>query len=256
MITSSPGEDSGSRGPRAPWGGWPRRHRLASLAAVAAVGLCPLAAAQEAPAAPVAAIGVVPAPRARVPTAIAGSADTDSAGPAAAAPGPARRGTAEAGAEAEAGAPAAGVAEATRPPDADAATGERIDGLASFYARRFHGRRTASGEVYDPKAMTMAHRSLPFGTWVSVTNLGNGRSVRVRVNDRGPWTGSRLADLSMAAARQLGMLAQGVARVRLERLPDPPRALSVGTTAQWPRAARRGGRARPEEPVRGAHSCR
>ena len=103
-------------------------------------------------------------------------------------------------------------------------TGESTDGLASFYARRFNDRRTTSGEVYDPKAMTMAHRSLPFGTWVSVTNLGNGRSVRVRVNDRGPWTGSRLADLSMAAARQLGFLAQGVARVRLERLPDPPGA--------------------------------
>ena len=222
MITSSPTEDSGSRASCARWGGWPRRHLFAGLAAAVSIGLPSLAAAQEAPSAPVAAIAVVPAPRAVAPaaTAGAGASGPDSSGPAPAAPEPVRR---RAG-EPEGDGLASGSADPSRPPDGAAPTGESTDGLASFYARRFNGRRTASGEVYDPKAMTMAHRSLPFGTWVSVTNLGNGRSVRVRVNDRGPWTGSRLADLSMAAARQLGFLAQGVARVRLERLPDPPGA--------------------------------
>jgi rare lipoprotein A len=112
----------------------------------------------------------------------------------------------------------------SRPLDGESPRSESAppEGVVSFYARRFAGRRTASGEVYDPQAMTMAHRSLPFGTWVRLTHLGNGQRVHVRVNDRGPWTGGRLADLSMAAARRLGMLGSGVARVRLEILGDPP----------------------------------
>lgn len=105
-------------------------------------------------------------------------------------------------------------------PEQAAAEG-RTEGLASFYARKFAGRRTASGELFNPKALTMAHRSWPFGTAVRVTHLRSGRSVVVRVNDRGPHVRQRVADLSPAAARALGMLHEGITRVRLEVLPSP-----------------------------------
>jgi rare lipoprotein A len=92
------------------------------------------------------------------------------------------------------------------------------EGLVSWYGAQFHDRPTASGELFDVNAMTMAHPSLPFGTRVRVTNLRNGRSVVVRVNDRGPFVGSRIADLSEAAASSLGMRSRGVARARIEIL--------------------------------------
>jgi rare lipoprotein A len=92
------------------------------------------------------------------------------------------------------------------------------DGLASYYGASFAGRRTASGERFDPNALTAAHRDLPFGTRIRVTNLDNGRAVIVRVNDRGPFADGRIVDVSWAAARELGMLRSGVARVRLELL--------------------------------------
>lgn len=88
-------------------------------------------------------------------------------------------------------------------------------GLASYYGHKFHGRRTASGEHYNERAMTAAHPSLPFGTMVSVFNLENRRTVQVRINDRGPFIKGRIIDLSYAAARQLGMLHDGVVRVRI-----------------------------------------
>jgi rare lipoprotein A len=88
-------------------------------------------------------------------------------------------------------------------------------GLASWYGEPHHGRRTASGEVYDMHAMTAAHRTLPFGTWLSVENLDNGRTTRVRVNDRGPFVDGRIIDLSRAAGVALGMVGPGVVRVRL-----------------------------------------
>jgi rare lipoprotein A len=88
-------------------------------------------------------------------------------------------------------------------------------GVASFYGGRFHGRLTASGVRFDSGAMTAAHRTLPFGTRVRVTHLGNGRSVDVRINDRGPYVGGRLIDLSRGAAGVLGMHGQGVARVKV-----------------------------------------
>jgi rare lipoprotein A (peptidoglycan hydrolase) len=88
-------------------------------------------------------------------------------------------------------------------------------GVASFYGGRFHGRPTASGVRFDSNAMTAAHRSLPFGTRVRVTHLGNGRSVEVRINDRGPYVGGRIIDLSRGAAGVLGMHGQGVARVNV-----------------------------------------
>ncbi|MFW3613243.1 septal ring lytic transglycosylase RlpA family protein [Billgrantia antri] len=91
--------------------------------------------------------------------------------------------------------------------------GER--GQASFYADRYHGRRTASGETHDRNALTAAHRSLPFGTRVRVTRLDNGRETVVRINDRGPFVRGRVIDLSRRAAEELDMLGQGVAEVRL-----------------------------------------
>jgi rare lipoprotein A len=94
------------------------------------------------------------------------------------------------------------------------------EGVVSWYGERFHNRPTASGELFDLEALTMAHPSLPFGTKVRVTNLRNGRSVVVRVNDRGPFVGARIADLSKAAAATLGMLSRGVARARIEVLGD------------------------------------
>jgi len=92
----------------------------------------------------------------------------------------------------------------------------KCDGIASFYAGRFLGRRTANGEVYTGKTLTAAHRVLPFGTYVRVTNLQNGLDVIVRVNDRGPFVAGRVIDLSPAAARKLHMTKQGIAPVRLE----------------------------------------
>jgi rare lipoprotein A len=92
------------------------------------------------------------------------------------------------------------------------------EGVVSWYGAQFHDRKTASGERFDSAAMTMAHPSLPFGTMVRVTNLRNGRSVVVRVNDRGPFVGKRIADLSQAAASEIGMMRKGVARARIEVL--------------------------------------
>ena len=89
-------------------------------------------------------------------------------------------------------------------------------GKASWYGPRFRGKRTASGERFNPKKLTAAHRRLPLGTRVRVTNLENGKTVRVRINDRGPYHGGRIIDLSRAAAQHLSM--DGVARVRLEVL--------------------------------------
>ncbi|MEE1876128.1 septal ring lytic transglycosylase RlpA family protein [Altererythrobacter litoralis] len=91
-------------------------------------------------------------------------------------------------------------------------------GRASYYGRRFHGRPTASGESFDMHAMTAAHRTLPFGSLVRVTNVANGRSVVVRINDRGPFHGNRVIDVSRAAATELGLIAPGSGEVDLELL--------------------------------------
>lgn len=93
-----------------------------------------------------------------------------------------------------------------------------IDGIASWYGPGFNGRTTASGEVFNTNQMTAAHKTLPFGTRVRVTNLTNGRSVVVRINDRGPYHGSRVIDLSRAAAEQIDMIQNGTANVRIEVL--------------------------------------
>ncbi|HDO34497.1 MAG TPA: septal ring lytic transglycosylase RlpA family protein [Chromatiales bacterium] len=95
-------------------------------------------------------------------------------------------------------------------------------GIASWYGTKFHGRRTAGGEPYDMYAMTAAHRTLPIPTFVRVTNLRNGRSVIVRINDRGPFARNRVLDLSWAAAAKLGMLPRGTAPVKIRAI-DPRR---------------------------------
>jgi rare lipoprotein A len=111
----------------------------------------------------------------------------------------------------------------------DAALAER--GLASWYGRKFHGRRTASGEVYDMYAMTAAHRTLPLPSYVRVSNPANGRTVIVRVNDRGPFVKGRIIDLSYTAALKLGLLG-GVAPVQIERI--TPNEIRRGA---WQRSA-------------------
>ncbi len=92
-------------------------------------------------------------------------------------------------------------------------------GEASYYGHELAGNRTASGERFDPNGLTAAHRSLPLGTKLRVTNVANGRSVIVRVNDRGPFVRSRLIDVSLGAAREINMVRSGKAQVRLEIVP-------------------------------------
>lgn len=92
------------------------------------------------------------------------------------------------------------------------------EGVASYYHNKFHGRTTASGERYDRRELTAAHRDYPFGTWLRVIVIETGSSVIVRVNDRGPHVKRRIIDLSRAAAEQLAMVRKGVARVRIEVL--------------------------------------
>jgi rare lipoprotein A len=92
-------------------------------------------------------------------------------------------------------------------------------GTASFYGKELAGNRTASGERFDPNGLTAAHRSLPLGTKLKVTNTANGRSVVVRVNDRGPFVKNRMLDVSLGAAHKLNMVRSGTARVVVERVP-------------------------------------
>lgn len=94
-------------------------------------------------------------------------------------------------------------------------------GYASWYGGKFHGRRTANGEVFDTHRLTAAHRTLPFGTLVEVRNLDNDKTVTVRINDRGPFVRGRVVDLSYAAARQIGMVGPGTAKVELAVVAAP-----------------------------------
>lgn len=103
------------------------------------------------------------------------------------------------------------------------------EGIASWYGVPFHGRRTASGEIYDMEKHTAAHRILPFDTIVRVTNLKNGRQADVRINDRGPFVEGRIIDLSLAAARALDMVTDGIVPVRIEILEGPHELTSYFT---------------------------
>jgi len=95
-------------------------------------------------------------------------------------------------------------------------------GKIAWYGRKFAGRRTANGEHFNPDALTMAHKTLPFGTLVKITNPANKKSVTVRVNDRGPTQADRIGDVSLAAARALGMVRSGVTNVELEVVGKAP----------------------------------
>ncbi|MEN7342646.1 MAG: septal ring lytic transglycosylase RlpA family protein [Pseudomonadota bacterium] len=95
------------------------------------------------------------------------------------------------------------------------AVGYRETGIASWYGKKFHGRLTSSGEVFDMYAISAAHKTLPLPTWVKVTNLTNGRSLQIRVNDRGPFVDDRIIDLSYAAARELGLIEAGTGQVEV-----------------------------------------
>lgn len=104
----------------------------------------------------------------------------------------------------------------------DGSVGDMERGVASWYGRRFHGRRTANGERFDMHEMTAAHRTLPLPSHVRVTNLETGKSVVVRVNDRGPFKDDRILDVSYAAARELGMVETGTALIEMHTLETPP----------------------------------
>lgn len=117
----------------------------------------------------------------------------------------------------------AGVVEtpASDTPEADAPLATRIGtGVASWYGKQFAGRRTASGETFDPSELTAAHRTLPFGSKVLVTNPRNGQSVVVRINDRGPFKHSRVIDVSRAAAVELGLIGPGSGQVTLDLIEE------------------------------------
>jgi rare lipoprotein A len=99
-------------------------------------------------------------------------------------------------------------------------------GIASWYGIPYDGRRTSSGEIFDMHALTAAHRTLPFNTWLEVTDLQSGKHVDVRINDRGPFVDGRIIDLSMGAADQLGIVRAGLAKVRLKVIKPPSGSLS------------------------------
>lgn len=103
----------------------------------------------------------------------------------------------------------------------DSGKGYKDVGIASWYGQKFHGRRTSSGEVYDMYQFTAAHKTLPLPSYARVTNLDNGQSVIVKINDRGPFKKNRIIDLSYAASKKLGYQAQGTARVEVEVLASP-----------------------------------
>jgi rare lipoprotein A len=112
--------------------------------------------------------------------------------------------------------PAPGAARKVMITAAPAASGDANEGKVAHYGAKFNGRKTASGERFNMNAMTMAHKTLPFGTRVKVTNLANKKSVIVRVNDRGPTDPGRIGDLTTGAARKIGMTKAGVVDARLE----------------------------------------
>ncbi len=102
--------------------------------------------------------------------------------------------------------------------------GHTESGLASWYGYPYHGRPAADGEIYDMETLVAAHRTLPFQTWVRVTNLTNGKTVEVRIIDRGPFVHGRIIDLSRAAARQIDLIKPGIAKVRLEVIRAPAKS--------------------------------
>lgn len=123
------------------------------------------------------------------------------------------------------------------PEKLDAVPGATQTGVASWYGPGFDGRQTANGEIYDQYALTAAHRTLPLGTWVRVTNVASDRAVVVRVNDRGPYVDDRVIDLSLGAAQRIDLVRAGIAPVRIEVLDGPTRQPSLPIAAPRPVAA-------------------
>lgn len=109
----------------------------------------------------------------------------------------------------------------------------REDGVASWYGPKFHGRKTSSGERFNMYAMTAAHRTLPLGSIVRVTHIGNGKKVVVKINDRGPFVEGRIIDLSYGAARKIGMAKEGIARVSVEAFAGQPGIPSIGSSSSF-----------------------
>ena len=130
--------------------------------------------------------------------------------------------------------------------------GYRERGVASWYGRPFHGRPTSSGEMYDMHEMTAAHTSLPLPTWAEVTNLSNGKSVIVKINDRGPFVGERLIDLSHAAASALDIVGSGTARVEVRALDGPPQATAGRRGNRGQATTSADARVKDAEPVKAA----
>ena len=97
-------------------------------------------------------------------------------------------------------------------------TTEVVSGIASYYAEQHHGKKTANGEKFNMYELTAAHRTLPFGSKIKVTNLTNGKTVVLRVNDRGPYVKGRILDVSKGAAIELGMIQRGTASIRIEKM--------------------------------------
>ena len=115
---------------------------------------------------------------------------------------------------------------AVQPPK-PARIGATEKGEASWYGEPYNGRRAASGEIFDMEQLTAAHRTLPFQTWVEVTNLDNGKQVDVRITDRGPFVDGRIIDLSRGAAREIDLLRTGIAKVQLKVIDAPKRSVAA-----------------------------
>ncbi len=114
------------------------------------------------------------------------------------------------------------------PARADTPDSKKVEtGIASYYGDDWQDRRTANGERFNPEAFTAAHRNLPLGAWVKVTNLINGRSINVRINDRNAPSHTRIIDLSKAAADAVGMLQAGLAKVKIERILPPGHRIAM-----------------------------
>lgn len=109
---------------------------------------------------------------------------------------------------------------------------DEMTGYASWYGKEYHGRKTSNGEIYDMYGLTAAHRTLPLGCELKVTNLENGKEVNVRVNDRGPFIEGRIVDLSYGSAKAIGMVNQGLVRVHLTLLKEPSQAAGGGYLLQ------------------------
>ena len=140
-------------------------------------------------------------------------------------------GSAQARTSANSGLQNAGAKQSASSDSKKISTRKGLSGKASYYANRFHGRKTASGHPYHKEAMTAAHRSLPLGTWVRVVNESNGNYVVVQITDRGPFIKNRVIDLSLAAAKNLDMLKKGTVPVSLEVVQEFSQARNVNLLA-------------------------